>query len=98
MNPDMINQAMDANTYANLIDTLGFPIVSVLACGALLFFIIRFLLKNIGSELSELSSGQIEFINDARKLDNDLIRLTTKMRTIRALRASGQLPSKQKPQ
>jgi len=63
-----------------IISDLGFPIFSALICGGFIFFIIKFLLNSLNTKLGELSKSQVVLIDKIRMLDNDLLRIDSKIK------------------
>jgi len=66
----------------NLVDILkdfGFPIVAALGLGYLVFYIWKWVTEEIKPVLGDASSTLIKLVDRIRMLDNDMIRLNTKL-------------------
>ena len=66
-----------------LINDYGFPIVAVFFLAYFIYFLWKFITTEITPKLSSTSATLIKLIDRVRMLDNDLIRLRTKVRTFR---------------
>ena len=64
-----------------LINDYGFPIVAVFFLAYFIYFLWKFITTEITPKLSSTSATLIALIDRVRMLDNDLIRLETKVRT-----------------
>ena len=69
-------------TVTSIIQDYGFPIVAVFFLAYFIFFLWKFITTEITPKLSSTSSTLIKLIDRIRLLDNDLIRLQTKVRTL----------------
>ena len=65
------------------INDYGFPTVAVFFLAYFIYFLWKFITKEITPKLSSTSKTLIALIDRVRVLDNDLIRLRTKVRTFR---------------
>lgn len=74
---------MDIVTFVN---KYGFPVVAVVGIGYVIYYIWNWVTTVIKPELSEATLVVIELINRVRLLENDLIRLETKLETVAELR------------
>ena len=70
---------------AELIAEFGFPIVATVGLLYMIYYIWQFITKNVKSKLSETNVVLIALIDRIRMLDNDLIRLNTKLKMIEEL-------------
>ena len=68
---------------ATLISEYGFPVVAVFFLAYFIYYLYNFITKQITPKLSATSGTLIKLIDRVRLLDNDLIRLRTKVRTFR---------------
>jgi hypothetical protein len=68
---------------ANVINEYGFPIVAVFFLAYFIFYLWKFITEQITPKLSSTSATLIKLIDRIRMLDNDLIRLQTKVHTIK---------------
>ena len=66
-----------------LINDYGFPIVAVFFLAYFIYFLWKFITTEITPKLSSTSATLIKLIDRIRLLDNDLIRLQTKVKTAR---------------
>lgn len=64
-----------------LINYYGFPIVAVFFLAYFIYYLYTFIIKEIKPKLGTASGTLIKLIDRARLLDNDLIRLQTKVKT-----------------
>jgi len=60
--------------------------VAALAMGWFIYFIYNFITQEITQKLKEASSALIVLLDKIRRLDNDLIRIKTKLNTILTVR------------
>jgi len=74
--------AMDVSNVSDLINKYGFPIVAAAGMGYLIYYVWQWATIEIKPVLSEASSVLIALIDRIRMLDNDLIRLNTKLNLI----------------
>ena len=65
-----------------LINDYGFPIVAVFFLAYFIYFLWKFITTEITPKLSSTTATLIKLIDRVRLLDNDLIRLQTKVRTL----------------
>ena len=70
------------NTVVTLIQEYGFPIVAVFFLAYFIFYLYNYIVKQIKPKLGSTSTTLIALIDRVRMLDNDLIRLQTKVRTL----------------
>lgn len=64
-----------------LINYYGFPIVAVFFLAYFIYYLYTFIIREIKPKLGTTSGTLIKLIDRARLLDNDLIRLQTKVKT-----------------
>ena len=67
----------------SMINDYGFPTVAVFFLAYFIYFLWKFITMEITPKLSSTSKTLIALIDRVRMLDNDLIRLRTKVRTFR---------------
>ena len=67
----------------SVIQDYGFPTVAVFFLAYFVYFLWKFITTEITPKLSSTSATLIALIDRVRMLDNDLIRLRTKVRTFR---------------
>jgi hypothetical protein len=70
-------------TVTNIIQDYGFPTVAVFFLAYFIYFLWKFITTEITPKLSSTSATLIKLIDRIRMLDNDLIRLQTKVKTVR---------------
>ena len=70
-------------TVTSVIQDYGFPIVAVFFLAYFIYFLWKFITTEITPKLSSTSATLIKLIDRVRMMDNDLIRLETKVRTFR---------------
>ena len=74
------------NSAIKYLNQYGFATVAALAMGWFIWFIYTFITQEITSKLKEASSALIVLLDKIRRLDNDLIRIKTKLNTILTVR------------
>lgn len=77
---DLVSKHMTVTT---IIQDYGFPIVAVFFLAYFIWFLWKYITTEITPKLSSTSATLIKLIDRVRMLDNDLIRLETKVRTFR---------------
>ena len=77
---DLVSKHMSVT---NIIQDYGFPIVAVFFLAYFIYFLWKFITTEITPKLSSTSKTLIGLIDRVRMLDNDLIRLQTKVKTAR---------------
>tara|TARA_X000001382_G_scaffold54210_1_gene36943 strand:- start:2062 stop:2289 length:228 start_codon:yes stop_codon:yes gene_type:complete len=65
-----------------LINDYGFPVVAVFFLAYFIWYLYNYIVKQIKPKLGSTSGTLIKLIDRIRLLDNDLIRLQTKVRTL----------------
>ena len=65
-----------------IVEQYGFPTLASIAMGYFIFFVYNFMTKEIKPKLSEASTVLIALIDRIRMLDNDIIRLKSKVNTV----------------
>ena len=65
-----------------ILNEYGFATMSAIAMGWFIWFIYTFITQEVTKKLGEASSALISLIDKIRRLDNDIIRLRTKLNTI----------------
>ena len=79
-----------------IIDKYGFATVAAAAMGWFIYFIYTFITTEIKVKLSEANTVLIGLIDRIRMLDNDLIRLRSKLNTILEMRENDEKDNKRK--
>jgi hypothetical protein len=77
-----------------MINTYGFPIIAAFGLGYFIFYVWKWVTTEIKPVTSETSKTLIALVDRIRMLDNDLIRLNTKLNVIMELQEEQQ---KKKP-
>ena len=67
----------------NLVNDFGFPVVLVVLMGYFIYFMFKYVTKELKPKLFEAHKVLIKLIDRIRMLDNDLIRIRTKMDTVK---------------
>ena len=70
------------NNVVELVNQYGVPIVVAVGMAYFIFYIWKFVTSNILPSLSQASTTLIALIDRIRMLDNDLIRLRSKLNTV----------------
>jgi hypothetical protein len=68
-------------TVTSVIQDYGFPIVAVFFLAYFIYFLWKFITTEITPKLASTSATLIKLIDRVRMMDNDLIRLETKIKT-----------------
>ena len=82
----------------NLLEILneyGFATMAAIAMGWFIWFIYTFITQEVTKKLGEASTALISLIGKIRRLDNDIIRLRTKLNTIITLQEQEKNKNKQ---
>ena len=77
---DNTNKTMSVTS---IIQDYGFPIVAVFFLAYFIWYLWQYITKEITPKLGATSTTLIALIDRIRMLDNDLIRLRTKVRTLK---------------
>jgi|TARA_Y100000015_G_scaffold22311_1_gene21589 hypothetical protein len=78
-----------------ILNEYGFATMSAIAMAWFIWFIYTFITQEVTKKLSEASSALISLIDKIRRLDNDIIRLRTKLNTIITLQEQEKNKNKQ---
>ena len=65
-----------------IIQEYGFPVVAVIGMGWFIWFIYNYITEEIDGKLAEANTVLIALIDRIRMLDNDIIRLKSKINTV----------------
>ena len=65
-----------------ILNEYGFATMAAIAMGWFIWFIYTFITQEVTKNLGEASTALISLIDKIRRLDNDIIRLRTKLNTI----------------
>jgi hypothetical protein len=78
---------MDLKELANYINQYGFPIIAAGGMGYIVYFVWIWTTTMVKPILEEAYDVLVELIDQIRVLDNDMIRLEQKLKTILLLKA-----------
>jgi hypothetical protein len=67
---------------ATIINQYGFPIIAAFGVGYMIYFVWKWVTTEIKPVMSETGKTLIALVDRIRMLDNDLIRLSTKLHLI----------------
>ena len=73
-------------TIVEILNQYGFATLAAIAMGYFIYFIYRFTTENVKQKLSEANVALIGLLDRIRMLDNDLIRLRSKLQTARQIK------------
>ena len=82
-------------TIIEILNQYGYATLAAIAMGWFIYFIYTFITQEVTKKLSEASGALIQLIDKIRRLDNDIIRLRSKLNTIITLQE--QKKKKKKP-
>ena len=80
----------------DIVNRYGFATVAAIAMGWFIFFIYNYVTQNIIEKLDKAQITTIALIDRIRMLDNDLIRLRSKLNTILEMRENDEKDNKRK--
>ena len=83
-------------TIIEILNQYGFATLAATAMGWFIYFIYTYITQEVTKKLSEASGALIQLIDKIRRLDNDIIRLRSKVNTIITLQE--QEKDKNKPE
>ena len=69
-------------TVLEILNQYGFATLAAIAMGWFIFFIYTYITQEVTKKLSDASGALIQLIDKIRRLDNDIIRLRSKVNTI----------------
>ena len=79
-----------------ILNQYGFATLAAIAMGWFIYFIYRFTTENLKKKLGEANTALIGLLDRIRMLDNDLIRLRSKLNTVLELQENEQRNKKSK--
>jgi len=79
----------------DILNEYGFATMAAVAMGWFIWFIYTFITQAVTKKLGEASTALISLIDKIRRLDNDIIRLRTKLNTIITLQEQEKNKNKQ---
>lgn len=74
---------MDANYIIGLVNDFGFPVVLAVLMGGFIWYMFKYVTTELKPKLGEAQGVLIGLIDRIRMMDNDLIRLKTKIETVK---------------
>ena len=77
---------MKTSTIIEIINQYGFATIAAVGMGWFIYFIYKYVTTQIKKKLGEMHVVLIALIDRVRMLDNDIIRLTSKVNTVLELR------------
>ena len=69
-------------TVLEILNQYGFATLAAIAMGYFIYFIYKFTTENIKAKLGQANTALIGLLDRIRMLDNDLIRLRSKLNTV----------------
>ena len=69
-------------TVIEILNQYGFATLAAIAMGYFIYFIYKFTTENIKAKLGQANTALIGLLDRIRMLDNDLIRLRSKLKTV----------------
>ena len=69
-------------TVIEILNQYGFATLAAIAMGWFIYFIYTYITQEVTKKLSDASIALIQLIDKIRRLDNDIIRLRSKVNTI----------------
>jgi len=79
-----------------ILNQYGFATLAAIAMGWFIYFIYKFTTENLKRKLSEANTALINLLDRIRMLDNDLIRLRSKLNTVLEMQENQRKNSKRK--
>ena len=83
-------------TVIEILNQYGFATLAAIAMGWFIFFIYTYITQKVTKKLSDASGALIQLIDKIRRLDNDIIRLRSKVNTIITLQEQEKNKNKDK--
>ena len=74
---------MSLDNLISLVNDFGFPVVLVVLMGYFIYFMFKYVTTELKPKLGQAYTVLIGLLDRIRMLDNDLIRLRTKMDTVK---------------
>ena len=78
-----------------ILNEYGFATMAAIAMGWFIYFICTYITQEVTKKLSDASGALIQLIDKIRRLDNDIIRLRSKVNTIITLQEQEKNNNKQ---
>ena len=77
---------MTTSSIIDILNQYGFATIASIGMGWFIYFIYKYVTTSIKKKLGEMNTVLIELIDRVRMLDNDIIRLRSKVNTVLELR------------
>ena len=77
---------MTTSTIIDILNQYGFATIASIGMGWFIYFIYKYVTTSIKKKLGEMSTVLIALIDRVRMLDNDIIRLRSKVNTVLEMR------------
>tara|TARA_B100001059_G_C17786521_1_gene557460 strand:- start:405 stop:677 length:273 start_codon:yes stop_codon:yes gene_type:complete len=74
---------MDADYLIGLVNDFGFPVVLAVLMGGFIWYMFKYVTTELKPKLGQANGVLIGLIDRIRMMDNDLIRLKTKIETVK---------------
>tara|TARA_S200002703_G_scaffold60850_1_gene52720 strand:- start:480 stop:752 length:273 start_codon:yes stop_codon:yes gene_type:complete len=74
---------MDADYIIGLVNDFGFPVVLAVLMGGFIWYMFKYVTTELKPKLGQANGVLIGLIDRIRMMDNDLIRLKTKIETVK---------------
>jgi len=74
---------MDAGYIIKLVNDFGFPVVLTVLMGGFIWYMFKYVTTELKPKLGQANGVLIGLIDRIRMMDNDLIRLKTKIETVK---------------
>ena len=87
---------MQNATVIDLLNQYGFATIAAIGMGWFIYFIYKYITTEIKVKLGEMNIVLIALIDRVRMLDNDIIRLKSKVNTVLELREKDKKPPSKK--
>ena len=87
---------MQNATVIDLLNQYGFATIAAIGMGWFIYFIYKYITTEIKVKLGEMNIVLIALIDRIRMLDNDIIRLKSKVNTVLELREKDKKPPSKK--
>ena len=87
---------MQNATIIDLLNQYGFATIAAIGMGWFIYFIYKYVTTEIKVKLGEMNTVLIALIDRVRMLDNDIIRLKSKVNTVLELREKDKKPPSKK--
>ena len=71
--------------FAKMVQDFGFPVIAAIGLGYFVFYVWKWVTKDISPTIGESKKTLIGLIDKVRMLDNDMIRLNIKLKTLRSI-------------